>query len=146
MALQLFRNSHKYFCPVEGKRAIFRDRGCSAPCRALLGRILASRLNSTAGSFRLDHYANRRSTMNVSSSSIDWASIGLEFRLSRRELEVARLMYASARRVEIARRLQCSVHTVRTHTDHLFRKLRVGDRMQFGLRIFSTLLTSNRPA
>jgi LuxR family maltose regulon positive regulatory protein len=48
--------------------------------------------------------------------------------LSRRELEVLRLLATELTGPEIARRLFVSVNTLRTHTKHIFTKLEVSTR------------------
>jgi DNA-binding NarL/FixJ family response regulator len=51
-------------------------------------------------------------------------------RLTRRELEVLRLLTEGLSQAEIARRLVVSPKTVGTHTDHLFKKLGAHSRAQ----------------
>ncbi len=55
--------------------------------------------------------------------------------LSARENEVARLASSGLSDKDIARRLQISVTTVRTHLDHAFRKLDVGNRVALARRL-----------
>lgn len=57
--------------------------------------------------------------------------------LSAREREVAQLAISGLRDKDIARRLQISVTTVRTHIDHVFRKLNVNNRMALARRLDS---------
>jgi DNA-binding CsgD family transcriptional regulator len=58
-------------------------------------------------------------------SDDDWRRIGLILKLSRRELQVARLTAEYQRRKNIARRLGLSPHTISTIAERVFRKLRV---------------------
>ncbi len=57
--------------------------------------------------------------------------------LSAREGEVAQLAVSGLRDKDIARRLKISVTTVRTHMDHVFRKLNVNNRMALARRLDS---------
>lgn len=50
--------------------------------------------------------------------------------LTRREMEVLRLMTEGFTNSEIAQRLSVSAHTVKSHVTHIFSKLDVGDRTQ----------------
>ncbi len=64
-----------------------------------------------------------------------WKQVGSQFRLTRRELSVAMLMFEGKTRNQIARRLHCAPGTVRTYIDRLFAKLDVQDRLGMALRI-----------
>jgi LuxR family transcriptional regulator, maltose regulon positive regulatory protein len=50
--------------------------------------------------------------------------------LTRRESEILGLMTAGLRDKEIANKTFLSLHTVKTHTKHIFQKLKVGSRVQ----------------
>ena len=64
-----------------------------------------------------------------------WEHIAVEFDLSAREIEVARLVFTGKSREEIAAELGCSVGSVRTYIDRVFKKLQVEDRLPMALRI-----------
>jgi DNA-binding NarL/FixJ family response regulator len=64
-----------------------------------------------------------------------WEHIAEEFGLSAREVEVARLVFSGKSREEIANELGCSVGSVRTYIDRVFKKLQVEDRLAMALRI-----------
>lgn len=70
----------------------------------------------------------------------DWQTIGETFRLTRRELSVAMLIFEGKSRYVISRRLRCAPSTVRTYIDRLFAKLQVKDRLGMALRIVRVLM------
>jgi len=75
-------------------------------------------------------------------TAAEWQAIGLHFRLTRRELEVAVLLFEGKTRYQIARRLKCAPGTVRTYIDRLFAKLEVTDRLGLALRIMDLVLST----
>jgi NarL family two-component system response regulator LiaR len=54
--------------------------------------------------------------------------------LTDREKEVLRCLQQGATNQEIAARLRISGHTVKTHLDHIFRKLNVHNRTQAAVK------------
>jgi DNA-binding NarL/FixJ family response regulator len=68
-----------------------------------------------------------------------WEQVALRFGLTRRELSVARLMFAGKTRSQIGRQLHCAPSTVRTYIDRLFLKLAVKDRLGMALQVIRAL-------
>jgi DNA-binding NarL/FixJ family response regulator len=68
-------------------------------------------------------------------SADDWNRIAAKFALSRRELDVARLIFEGKSRSQLARDLRCAEGTVRVYIDRLFAKLHVEDRLGMVLRV-----------
>lgn len=64
-----------------------------------------------------------------------WKELAAHFRLSRRQVETARLLCRGFRKSDIAKRLRVSVSAVRMHTTLLFKRLRVCDRIGVPLRL-----------
>lgn len=69
-----------------------------------------------------------------------WEAIGKRFRLTKRELTVAVLIFEGQTRRQIGYRLNCAPGTVRTYIDRLFIKLEVTDRLGMALRVVHVLL------
>jgi DNA-binding NarL/FixJ family response regulator len=69
-----------------------------------------------------------------------WEVVAGQFRLTRRELSVAILIFEGKTRYQIARRLHCAPGTVRTYIDRLFAKLEVEDRLGMALRVVRVLI------
>lgn len=70
-------------------------------------------------------------------SEQDWQKLGLHFRLSARQLAVARLLFADQTRRAIASKLRLRPTTVRLHIDNLYRKFDVRDRLQLAKAILT---------
>jgi DNA-binding CsgD family transcriptional regulator len=71
-----------------------------------------------------------------------WNAIIRSLGLSTREAEIARLLLADdSREDSIAAALKISRHTVHTHLERLYRKLRVSSRSQVVARLFSEYVT-----
>lgn len=76
-----------------------------------------------------------------------WEAIGTQFRLTKRELTVAVLIFEGRTRRQIAYRLGCAPGTVRTYIDRLFAKLEVTDRLGMALRVVrATLIPDELPS
>lgn len=73
-----------------------------------------------------------------------WEVIGKQFRLTKRELTVAVLIFEGRTRRQIAYRLDCAPGTVRTYIDRLFAKLEVTDRLGMALRVVRVTLMSEQ--
>ena len=69
-----------------------------------------------------------------------WEEIGTKFRLTRRELTVAVLIFEGKTRRQVVRQTGCAPGTVRTYIDRLFAKLEVTDRLGMALRVVRVLL------
>jgi len=67
----------------------------------------------------------------------DWRAISLALDLTDRENQVVRCMLKGRDQDEIALELGISRHTVHTHLDRVYRKLRIGNRFQLLLRVFA---------
>jgi DNA-binding CsgD family transcriptional regulator len=70
----------------------------------------------------------------------DWRGIARALRLSPRELEIAMLVFDDLKELAIARELGISHHTVHTHLERLFKKLRVASRTGLLVHIFATYM------
>ena len=68
-------------------------------------------------------------------SEHSWREIRLFAGLSKREMEVSRLIFRGRTRAEVAERLNISPRTVRHHMEILHEKLRVRNRVGLVLRI-----------
>jgi DNA-binding NarL/FixJ family response regulator len=71
---------------------------------------------------------------------------GLEDELTRRELEVLRMLAEGETNAGIARRLIVSEDTVKTHVKHILRKLGVRNRSQAVSRYFRTRISADLEA
>lgn len=99
--------------------------------------MISDRLPRNRGGLRLDRdllLANDHPGKGFLTSD-DWEVVALEFSLTRRELNVAVLMFEGKTRLQIARALQCAPGTVRVYIDRLFAKLQVTDRLGMALRV-----------
>lgn len=79
----------------------------------------------------------------------EWKALGLAFRLSPRQLEVARLICLGVRKQKIAESLKVSEAVIRLHVKELFQKLDVHDRVGVPVRLVVTshggsMLTGDR--
>lgn len=62
-------------------------------------------------------------------------------RLSRREAQIVESMFRVDKESAIARRLGMSPHTLRTHVERLYRKLRVNNRTELMIRLYESFLS-----
>lgn len=69
-----------------------------------------------------------------------WGEVGRSLRLSGRELEIARSVFADCKELAIAGGLGISPHTVRTHMERIYRKLGVGSRVELVVRVVDEFL------
>jgi DNA-binding CsgD family transcriptional regulator len=65
-----------------------------------------------------------------------WSAIFARLELSQRETQIVALILHDEPEVLIAAELGISSHTVHTHLERIYRKLRVSSRCQLVLRIF----------
>jgi DNA-binding NarL/FixJ family response regulator len=70
---------------------------------------------------------------------------GFEEQLTSRESEIAESVGRGLRNKEIARRLQISEKTVKSHLNNIFRKLQVDNRFAVGLYVLSLPSRSASP-
>ena len=73
-------------------------------------------------------------------SDTAWVEIAHSLKLSGRELEIVRGVFDNLKRGAIAAKLGVSEHTVHTHLQRLFSKLRVTTRAQLIVRVVEELL------
>ena len=62
-------------------------------------------------------------------------------RLSRREGQIVECIFREAKEATIARRLDMSPHTLRTHVERLYHKLRVTSRVELVIRLYESFLS-----
>ena len=62
-------------------------------------------------------------------------------RLSRREAQIVGCIFRDDKEPVIARRLEMSPHTLRTHIERLYRKLRVTNRLGLVIRLYESFLS-----
>lgn len=74
-----------------------------------------------------------------------WRHLARALRLSGRESEILQAVFDDQKESCIAANLGISAHTVHTHLERLYRKLRVSSRVALVLRVFLEY-QSNRPA
>lgn len=79
-------------------------------------------------------------------SGLELASMASDWGLSRRETEVVELLLQGLSDKQIARQLNISFGTERTHISRLFRKCGVHDRRQLIRIVFGNLRTLASPA
>lgn len=70
-----------------------------------------------------------------------WTAIAESLRLSEREFQIVRCCFEDLKESAIARRLGISYHTVHTHLERLYKKLRVSSRPAMMVQIFSAYLS-----
>ncbi len=70
-------------------------------------------------------------------SSEQWRAMALQLGVSGRELDVIRGILDGADERTVAKRLGISVHTVHTHLNRVYRRLRVNSRSNLILRVFA---------
>jgi DNA-binding CsgD family transcriptional regulator len=118
--------------------------------------ILTSRLGMTRTQSSVEHWRSvepgvrpscPRAALRQGSSSDSgifcedaWHELGAALGISRRELQVVRLIFDDEKECSIAADLGISVHTVHTYIERLHRKLDVRDRVQLVLRITQEFL------
>jgi DNA-binding CsgD family transcriptional regulator len=73
-----------------------------------------------------------------------WRHLTRSLDLSVRESEVARFIFADCTETKIAECLGISHHTVRTHSERLYRKLGVGSRVELVVRLVDEFLRLTR--
>lgn len=73
-------------------------------------------------------------------SASAWKAIGRNLKLSGRELEILRGVFDDQTEQIIAVGLNISPHTVHTHVERLYHKLRVANRVQLVLRLMGEFL------
>jgi DNA-binding CsgD family transcriptional regulator len=73
-------------------------------------------------------------------SDLAWREVGQSLKLSARELEVVRHVFADLKEASIAEALGISRHTVRTYTERLYRKLGVRGRVALVVRVLDEFL------
>jgi DNA-binding NarL/FixJ family response regulator len=64
-----------------------------------------------------------------------WEEVGRSLKLSARELDVIRYVFADLKEAHIAEALGISRHTVRTYSERLYRKLGVASRVELVVRV-----------
>jgi DNA-binding CsgD family transcriptional regulator len=74
-------------------------------------------------------------------SSQDWLSIAASLGLTERELEVVKSVFEGGTEVLIARRLNLSSHTIHSHLDRVYKKLRVSNRCSMVVKVFAEYLS-----
>ena len=76
---------------------------------------------------------------------LEWSVIATSLRLSQRESEIARRMLDVVSESDIAEQLSIAPRTVHGHLERLYRKLRVHNRYELVVRLFSAYLLTCRP-
>ena len=74
-------------------------------------------------------------------SELAWREIARSLKLSGRELQIVRAVFDDHTEFTIATNLKISPHTIHTHCERLYRKLRVSDRVKLVLRIMGEFIT-----
>jgi len=64
-----------------------------------------------------------------------WGSLAERLSLSRREVDVAKLVLKDRKELAIAMDLGISQHTVHTHLERLYRKMGVSSRLELAVRL-----------
>ena len=70
-----------------------------------------------------------------------FALLCARLRLSRREAQIVDCMFSDDKEPAVARRLDMSPHTLRTHVTRLYQKLKVTDRMELVIRLYESFLS-----
>jgi LuxR family maltose regulon positive regulatory protein len=126
----------------EGYVRVFLDAG--APMAALLAQSVERRAQNDSISVYAEHLlsvfpeahsAEHRGQNNATAlrSTLERSSTLIE-PLSNRELEVLRLLAEGRNNTEIAQALVVAVSTIKSHVNHIFSKLGVGNRLEALLR------------
>jgi ATP/maltotriose-dependent transcriptional regulator MalT len=74
-------------------------------------------------------------------SDVAWAEIAHSLKLSGRQLEIVRNIFDNYTEMTIASNLRVSKHTIHSHLNRVFQKLRVTTRAQLVLRVMQEILT-----
>jgi DNA-binding CsgD family transcriptional regulator len=90
------------------------------------------------GSDAMNH--DGRSSLQSYLSDEAWALLAQRLDLSPREVQIICRIFAHEREAEIARALEMSSHTVRTHMERLYRKLQVRSRTELVIAVVGCLL------
>ncbi|HDL08497.1 MAG TPA: hypothetical protein ENG35_07155 [Desulfobacteraceae bacterium] len=80
-----------------------------------------------------DFHKATKSILNSQTSDSEKIYKGIILKLSKREIEVLRLISEGLTNTEIGRKLHISHHTVKSHVIHIFNKLGVNDRTRAGV-------------
>ncbi len=75
----------------------------------------------------------------------EWADVAEHLKLSRRELDIARCVFDDLKEASIAEELGISSHTVHTHLERLYRKVKVTSRCELVIRIMSEWIALVQP-
>ena len=70
-----------------------------------------------------------------------FALLCAQLRLSRREAQIVACISRDDKEPVIARRLDMSPHTLRTHVTRLYQKLKVTSRMELAIRLYEAFLS-----
>ncbi len=76
-------------------------------------------------------------------SESEWAELASELALSPRQAEIVQHLFSGLGDKQIARQMDMSFHTVRTHMTRMFEKLQVADRQELILHIFNHYHSNN---
>lgn len=68
-----------------------------------------------------------------------WAYIQKHYKLSPRELEIAKLVCGGISNIQIAEKLKISSGTVKTHIRNIYRKVRVSNKLVLLLKFIATV-------
>ena len=74
-------------------------------------------------------------------SSEEWTGLVGDLDLSRRQAQIAGGLLAALGDKQLARELNISIHTVRTHLNRMFTKLEAQDRVELLMRLFREFRT-----
>ena len=96
---------------------------------------------------RLDEPQPMDEPAGILLTSNQWLAVASSLMLSTRELEIVRCVVDGQSTASIARQLRISAHTVHTHFDRVYRKLKVNTRAALVVRVFQEHLSlPNRTA
>jgi DNA-binding CsgD family transcriptional regulator len=74
-----------------------------------------------------------------------WARLSSVLALSARESEILKAVFEDQKESCIAANLRISSHTVHTHIERIYRKLRVSSRVELVVRVFAEYLSKHSP-
>lgn len=86
------------------------------------------------------HHGQRRHEASRLFSDKAWSAIQESLKLSAREIEITRYIFADCQEKAIAEQLSLSPHTVRTYCERLYRKLNVNSRVEMVVTIMDQFL------
>ncbi len=69
-----------------------------------------------------------------------WCEIARSLRLTDREVQIIQGVFDNLPEAQIATRLKISDHTVHTHLNRIFKKVRISTRTELVLRVFEEML------